>query len=127
MGDWIAVAPWIFALAIFVVAAMTTSQSATTNTIVPIGLALPTLGLGQIVAMWQALVGVFFLPANGTQLAAVETDLTGSTRLTKFVVYHSFTVPLFDLDHRFGGRRLGDGFDSGYLGTDIVTKAKGWS
>ena len=97
LGDWIAVAPWIFALAIFVVAAMTTSQSATTNTIVPIGLALPTLGLGQIIAMWQALVGVFFLPANGTQLAAVETDLTGTTRLTKFVVYHSFTVPLFIL------------------------------
>ena len=97
LGDWIAVAPWIFALAIFVVAAMTTSQSATTNTIVPIGLALPTLGLGQIIAMWQALTGVFFLPANGTQLAAVETDLTGTTRLTKFVVYHSFTVPLFIL------------------------------
>ncbi len=97
LGDWIAVAPWIFALAIFVVAAMTTSQSATTNTIVPIGLALPTLGLGQIIAMWQALTGVFFLPANGTQLAAVETDLTGSTRLTKFVVYHSFTVPLLIL------------------------------
>jgi anaerobic C4-dicarboxylate transporter DcuA len=97
LGDWVAVAPWVFAVAIFVVAALTTSQSATTNTVVPIGLALPTLGMGQIVAMWQALTGVYFLPANGTQLAAVETDLTGSTRLTKFVVYHSFTVPLFVL------------------------------
>jgi len=97
LGDWVAVAPWVFAVAVFVVAALTTSQSATTNTVVPIGLALPTLGLGQIVAMWQALAGVYFLPANGTQLAAVETDQTGSTRLTKFVVYHSFTVPLFVL------------------------------
>ena len=97
LGDWVAVAPWVFAVAIFVVAALTTSQSATTNTIVPIGLALPTLGMGQIIAMWQALAGVYFLPANGTQLAAVETDLTGTTRLTKYVVYHSFTVPLFVL------------------------------
>jgi len=95
LGGWVEAAPWVFAVAIFIVAALTTSQSATTNTIVPIGLALPALGVGQIVAMWQALEGVYFLPANGTQLACVETDQTGSTRLTKFVVYHSFTVPLF--------------------------------
>ena len=77
LGVWVAAAPWVFAVAIFVVAALTTSQSATTNTVVPIGLAIPSLGMGQIVAMWQALTGVYFLPANGTQLAAVETDLTG--------------------------------------------------
>ncbi len=97
LGDWVAAAPWIFALAIFVVAALTTSQSATTNTIVPIGLALPTLGVGAIVAMWQALEGVFLLPANGTQLACVETDLSGTTKLSKFVIYHSFTVPMLIL------------------------------
>ena len=39
-------------------------------------------------------VGVLFLPANGTQLAAVATDETGTTKIGKFVVNHSFMIPL---------------------------------
>lgn len=86
--------PIAFALAVFIVAALTTSQSATTNTVVPIGLALPALGIGHIIAMWQALAGVYFLPANGNQLACVATDLTGSTKIGKYVLNHSFMIPL---------------------------------
>lgn len=94
LGSAVAVVPLAFALAVFIMAALTTSQSATTNTIVPIGLALPTLGVGAIVAMWSALSGVYFLPANGSQLACVETDLTGTTKIGKYVLNHSFMVPL---------------------------------
>ena len=94
LGDAVAAVPLAFALAIFIVAALTTSQSATTNTVVPIGLALGTLGVGPIIAMWQALAGVYFLPANGNQLACVAQDLTGSTKIGKYVVNHSFMVPL---------------------------------
>jgi anaerobic C4-dicarboxylate transporter len=94
LGGAVAAVPIAFAFAVFIVAALTTSQSATTNTIVPIGLALGTLGVGPIVAMWQALVGVYFLPANGNQLACVETDLTGSTKIGKYVLNHSFMIPL---------------------------------
>jgi anaerobic C4-dicarboxylate transporter DcuA/anaerobic C4-dicarboxylate transporter DcuB len=94
LGNAVAVVPLAFAFAVFIMAALTTSQSATTNTIVPIGLALPTLGVGAIVAMWQALNGVWFLPANGSQLACVETDLTGTTKIGKYVLNHSFMIPL---------------------------------
>jgi anaerobic C4-dicarboxylate transporter DcuA len=94
LGSAVAVVPLAFALAVFIMAALTTSQSATTNTIVPIGLALPSLGVPAIVAMWQALNGVWFLPANGSQLACVETDLTGSTKIGKYVLNHSFMIPL---------------------------------
>jgi anaerobic C4-dicarboxylate transporter-like protein len=86
--------PLLFALAVFILAALTTSQSATTNTLVPIALGIPVLGLGAIVAMWQAVSGVLFLPANGTQLAAVSVDQTGSTKIGKAVVNHSFMIPL---------------------------------
>jgi anaerobic C4-dicarboxylate transporter DcuA/anaerobic C4-dicarboxylate transporter DcuB len=86
--------PIFLAVAVFIFAALTTSQSATTNTIIPIGMALPALGVGPIVAMWQALCGVYFLPANGNQLACVSTDLTGSTKIGKYVLNHSFMVPL---------------------------------
>ncbi|MBK7780272.1 MAG: anaerobic C4-dicarboxylate transporter [Ardenticatenia bacterium] len=94
LGGAVSAAPLAFALAVFIVAALTTSQSATTNTIVPMGLALSALGAGSIVAMWQAVTGVFFLPANGPQLAAVALDLTGSTRIGGYVLNHSFMVPL---------------------------------
>jgi anaerobic C4-dicarboxylate transporter DcuB len=85
--------PFMIAVAIFLVAALTTSQSASTRTMVPLGLALG-IGAGYMIAMWTAVVGVLFLPANGTQIAAAESDTTGTTNLGKRVVDHSFQFPL---------------------------------
>ncbi len=85
--------PFMIAVAIFGVAALTTSQSAATRTMVPLGLALG-IGAGYMIAMWTAVMGVLFLPANGTQIAAAESDETGTTTLGKRVVDHSFQVPL---------------------------------
>ena len=85
--------PFMIAVAIFLVAALTTSQSAATRTMVPLGLALG-ISAGYMIAMWTAVAGVIFLPANGTQIAAAEADTTGSTTLGKRVVDHSFQLPL---------------------------------
>jgi anaerobic C4-dicarboxylate transporter DcuB len=85
--------PFMIAVAIFLVAALTTSQSAATRTMVPLGLALG-IGAGYMIAMWTAVVGVLFFPANGTQIAAAEADETGTTTLGKRVVDHSFQLPL---------------------------------
>ena len=79
--------------AIFIVAALTTSQSGTTRTIIPIGIALG-VPMQFLIAMWQAVAAVLFLPANGTQLAAISIDETGSTKIGKFVVNHSFQPSL---------------------------------
>ena len=62
---------------------------------VPLGLALG-IGAGYMIAMWTAVVGVLFLPANGTQIAAAEADTTGTTTLGKRVVDHSFQLPAAD-------------------------------
>jgi anaerobic C4-dicarboxylate transporter DcuB len=85
--------PFMIAVAIFMVAALTTSQSAATRTMVPLGLTLG-IGAGYMIAMWTAVVGVLFLPANGTQIAAAEADTTGTTSLGKRVIDHSFQLPL---------------------------------
>ena len=85
--------PFMFAVAIFLVAALTTSQSASTRTMVPLGLALG-ISAGYMIAMWTAVVGVLLLPANGTQIAAAEADTTGTTTLGKRVIDHSFQLPL---------------------------------
>ena len=85
--------PFMIAVAIFLVAALTTSQSAATRTMVPLGLTLG-IGAGYMIAMWTAVVGVLLLPANGTQIAAAEADTTGTTSLGKRVIDHSFQLPL---------------------------------
>ena len=85
--------PFMIAVAIFLVAGLTTSQSAATRTMVPLGLALG-IGAGYMIAMWTAVVGVLLLPANGTQIAAAEADETGTTNLGKRVIDHSFQLPL---------------------------------
>jgi anaerobic C4-dicarboxylate transporter DcuA/anaerobic C4-dicarboxylate transporter DcuB len=93
LGDLVSRWPFMIAIAIFAVAALTTSQSAATRTMVPLGLALG-LSAGYMIAMWTAVVGVLFLPANGTQIAAAEADTTGTTTLGKRVIDHSFQLPL---------------------------------
>ncbi len=93
LGKLIVANPLLLAVALFIVAGLTTSQSATTNTLVPIALAAG-LAPGVITAMWPSLIGVWLFPANGSQIASVETDATGSTKLTQIPVWHSFTIPM---------------------------------
>lgn len=70
----------LFALALFVVAMLTTSQSSATNAIVPIGI---TIGLppALLVGLWPSAMGMYTLPANGSQVATVAFDQTGTTKM----------------------------------------------
>ena len=97
IGEWVTDWKFIFALAVFLVAALTTSQSTATRTIVPIGLAAG-LPVGVVTGMWAgALGGVYTLPANGTQIAAANFDATGTTKLGTKLLDHSFFVPMLVL------------------------------
>ena len=80
------------AVAIFIVAALTTSQSSTTAAIIPIGI---TLGIEPqyLVAMWPAVIGIYFFPINGGQIATAEFDRTGTTTIGKRVLDHTFMIP----------------------------------
>ncbi|MCU0274566.1 MAG: hypothetical protein MUE34_15165 [Acidimicrobiales bacterium] len=76
-----------------VIAALTTSQSTATRTIVPIGLA-SGLSAGAVVGMWPAVGGVYAMPTNGTQIAAANFDRSGTTRLGTKLFDHSFLLPM---------------------------------
>ena len=94
VGAWVTDWKFLFAIAVFIVAALTTSQSTATRTIVPIGLAAG-LPVGAVTGMWAgALGGVYTLPANGTQIAAANFDLSGTTKLGTKLIDHSFFVPM---------------------------------
>jgi anaerobic C4-dicarboxylate transporter DcuB len=94
MGDLVEEARWTIALAIFIVAALTTAQSAAIAAIVPIGLAL---GIPpQILAVCSlAAIGIYFFPANGSQVTSIAVDQTGTTHITKYAVWHSFSLSMF--------------------------------
>ncbi len=97
IGSWVTDWKFIFAIAVFLVAALTTSQSTATRTIVPVGLAAG-LPVGVVTGMWAGgLGGVYTLPANGTQIAAANFDLTGSTKLGSKLLDHSFFIPMLVL------------------------------
>lgn len=84
--------PWVFAIALFVVGALILSQAATTRALVPLGIAL---GLSPValVATWPAVNSYFFFPNYATVIAGVAFDTTGTTKIGKFVLNHSFMIP----------------------------------
>jgi anaerobic C4-dicarboxylate transporter DcuB len=94
MGDLVSEARWTIAIAIFIVAALTTSQAAALAAIVPIGLAL---GIPPqfLAAFSTACIGIYFFPANGSQVASIATDETGTTKISKFAIWHSFSLSMF--------------------------------
>jgi anaerobic C4-dicarboxylate transporter DcuA/anaerobic C4-dicarboxylate transporter DcuB len=93
VGDLVTAFPWIFALGVFLVCVLTTSQSTATRTIVPIGLAAG-IPLGLLSGMWAgAFAGIYLLPTNGSQIAAANFDTSGSTKLGTKLVDHSFFIP----------------------------------
>ncbi|MGR4009412.1 anaerobic C4-dicarboxylate transporter family protein [Leucobacter sp. 1207-22] len=93
IGGLVSNSPWIFALGIFIVCVLTTSQSTATRTIVPIGITAG-IPLGLLSGMWAgAFAGIYLLPTNGSQIAAANFDTSGSTKLGTKLVDHSFFVP----------------------------------
>lgn len=85
-------APWTFALAMFAVSAFVKSQAATLTIMIPFGLALhlpTTLLLGLVPSSYA----YFFFAFYPSDLAAMNMDRTGTTRIGKYLLNHSFMVP----------------------------------
>lgn len=85
-------APWLFAFALFALSVLLYSQAATVRALMPLG-----IGLGipapALMAMFPAVNGYFFVPNYPTIVAAINFDRTGTTRIGKWVLNHSFMVP----------------------------------
>lgn len=86
--------PFLFAIALFFMSIMLFSQAATVRTLYPLGIGLGIAPLA-LVAMFPAVNGYFFLPNYPTTVAAINFDRTGSTRIGRFVVNHSFQLAGF--------------------------------
>ena len=84
--------PWLFGLALFVMSILLYSQAATVRAIVPLGVALAISPM-MLIALFPAVNGYFFIPNYPTLVAAINFDSTGTTRIGKWVLNHSFMLP----------------------------------
>lgn len=86
--------PMLFAIPLFLMSIMLFSQAATVKTLYPVGLAL---GIPPMIllALFPAVNGYFFLPNYPTQVAAIGFDRTGTTKIGKYVINHSFQLAGF--------------------------------
>ena len=84
--------PWLFGLALFVMSILLYSQAATIRAIAPLGLLLGIPPM-MLIALFPAVNGYFFIPNYPTIIAAINFDRTGTTRIGKWVLNHSFMMP----------------------------------
>lgn len=84
--------PWVFAIGLFGLSVVLFSQASTVAALMPVGIALG-LAPATLIAMFPAVNGYFFLPTYGTIVAAIAFDQTGTTRIGKFILAHSFMRP----------------------------------
>ena len=85
-------APWTFAFGLFSASVLLYSQAATARALMPLGL---SLGIGPLllIGMFPAVNGYFLIPNYGTIIAAINFDRSGTTRIGKYVINHSFLIP----------------------------------
>jgi len=84
--------PWTFALAMFIVSVVVNSQAVTCRMMLPVGLALglpPALLIGILPSSY----GYFFIPNYPSDIATVNFDTSGTTKIGKWYFNHSFMLP----------------------------------
>jgi anaerobic C4-dicarboxylate transporter DcuA len=94
IADVVTQYPFLFSVALFIMSIMLFSQAATVRTLFPLGIGLGIAPLA-LVAMFPAVNGYFFFPNYPTEVAAINFDTTGTTRIGKYVLNHSFQLSGF--------------------------------
>ena len=94
IADIVTQYPFLFSVALFIMSIMLFSQAATVRTLYPLGIGLGINPLA-LTAMFPAVNGYFFFPNYPTEVAAINFDTTGTTRIGKYVVNHSFQLSGF--------------------------------
>ncbi len=84
--------PWVFSIATFFTASLLFSQAATVKAIMPLGIKLGILPV-SLIAMYPAVNADFVIPSYPTLVAAINFDKTGTTKIGRFLLNHSFMLP----------------------------------
>ena len=92
LGDYIRTLPILFGIFIFFASSFLNSQAATVRAVMPLGLAL---GLPPVtlIGLYPAVNGTSFFPTSGPVISTIQFDQSGTTKIGKYVLNHSFMVP----------------------------------
>ncbi len=90
--EYVKVYPWAYAIVLFIVSKLLNSQAAACATVVPVALAVGTPP-GVVAGLISAAYGYYILPTYPSDLAAIEFDRSGTTKIGKYVINHSFIIP----------------------------------
>jgi len=84
--------PWTYAIVLFLVSKLVNSQAAALTAVAPMGLMLG-IDPKMLIAFFPASYGYFVLPTYPSDLACIGFDRSGTTRIGKFIINHSFILP----------------------------------
>lgn len=84
--------PWTFAFALFAVSVVVNSHAVTAKMLLPVGIAIG-LPAPLLVGLMPATYAYFFIPNYPSDIATVNFDVTGTTKIGKYYFNHSFMAP----------------------------------
>lgn len=96
LKEWLGAAvtayPWAYAILAFLTSKLVNSQAAAIAIVVPLAL---NVGMEPVMIMSfiSACYGYFFLPTYPSDLACIGFDRSGTTRIGKYILNHSFMIP----------------------------------
>ena len=92
LGKMVVDYPWSYAVMLLLVSKFVNSQAAALVAFVPLAL---NIGVSPaiILAFAPACYGYYILPTYPSDLAAIQFDRSGTTRIGKYVINHSFIFP----------------------------------
>lgn len=92
LGTAVTTYPWAYAILAFLTSKLVNSQAAAIAIVVPLAL---KVGMEPVMIMSfiSACYGYFFLPTYPSDLACIGFDRSGTTRIGKYILNHSFMIP----------------------------------
>lgn len=92
LGDMVSAHPWTIAFVFFLVSILINSQGATVLAMLPVAYALGIPG-AVLVGVLPSVYGYFFIPNYPSDIATVNFDRSGTTKIGKYLLNHSFMMP----------------------------------
>ncbi|MCR5131110.1 MAG: anaerobic C4-dicarboxylate transporter [Prevotella sp.] len=92
LGDMVSKYSWTVAIMFFIFSVLINSQGAVVVSLLPVAYALDIPGW-VLLGVLPCAYGYFFIPNYPTDIATVNMDRSGTTKIGKYVLNHSFMVP----------------------------------
>lgn len=84
--------PWTFAFALAAVSIVVNSQAATAKILIPVAAAIGLLST-ILIGLMPDTYAYFFIPNYPSDIATVNFDISGATKIGKYYLNHSFMLP----------------------------------